>query len=44
MKKEKILYWPGRGQSLDILKSFREEFEKINLNLSTLMLIMTLES
>ena len=28
MKKEKILYWPGRGQSLDILKSFREEFEK----------------
>ena len=28
MKKEKILYWPGRGQSLDILKRFREEFEK----------------
>lgn len=27
MKKNKILYWPGRGQNLDILKDFRKELE-----------------
>lgn len=27
MKKNKILYWPGRGQNLDILKEFRKELE-----------------
>lgn len=27
MKKNKILYWPGRGQNLDILKYFRKELE-----------------
>lgn len=28
MEKNKVLYWPGRGQSLDILKNFREEVRK----------------
>ena len=28
MIKNKILYWPGRGQSLDILKDFRKNLEK----------------
>jgi hypothetical protein len=27
MNKNKILYWPGRGQNLDILKDFRKELE-----------------
>lgn len=27
MKKNKILYWPGRGQNLDILKDFRKKLE-----------------
>lgn len=38
MGKNKILYWPGRGQNLDILRHFREElnilgyeFENINI-------------
>lgn len=28
MKKRKILYWPGRGQCLDILSNFRKELEE----------------
>lgn len=28
MIKNNILYWPGRGQNLDILKSFRSELEQ----------------
>ena len=28
MKKNKILYWPGRGQDLNILKRFRDDLEK----------------
>lgn len=28
MIKNKILYWPGRGQSLDVLKDFRKNLEK----------------
>lgn len=27
MKNNKILYWPGRGQNLDVLKKFRKELE-----------------
>lgn len=27
MKKKKILYWPGRGQNLEILKNFRKNLE-----------------
>ena len=28
MKNNKVLYWPGRGQSLDILKDFRKALEE----------------
>lgn len=28
MKKNKILYWPGRGQNLDILQDFRKNLEE----------------